>query len=261
MSPTPPKRFEKPSIWSFILILVVLLFLVTGINNANITLSRVIGGVMNIGDFLAQAFPPDFSRIGPIMSAMVETFEMALVGTLAGVIISIPVALLSSRTTNSISFLRSLTRGAVTVMRTVPDLVWALLFVIAVGLGPFAGILTITIDTIGFCARFFSERIDELDKKPKEALESTGSGYFGVITGSVLPQATPSFVGTSLFALEKSIRGATVLGLVGAGGIGVELSAQMSLRNFDQALMIIIIILILVLVVENISQRIRAKYI
>lgn len=261
MNFTPPHRYKRPSIWSFILILIVLVFLITGINNADITFERITNGIMNIGNFLSQALPPDFSRIGPIMSAMVETFEMALIGTLSGVILSIPIALLSSKTTNTIPLLRSITKGAVTVMRTVPDLVWALLFVIAVGLGPFAGILTITIDTIGFCARFFSERIDELDKKPKEALESTGSGYFGVITGAVLPQAAPSFVGTSLFALEKSIRGATVLGLVGAGGIGVELSAQMSLRNFDQAMMIIIIILILVLVVENISQKIRAKYI
>lgn len=261
MSPKPPKRYEMPSIWSFVLILITVTFLFTGINNADITFERIINGVQNIGDFISQAFPPDFSRIGPITIAIIETFEMALVGTLAGVILSIPIALLSSKSTNSISIVRSISKGAVTMMRTIPDLVWALLFVIAVGLGPFAGILTITVDTIGFCARFFSERIEELDKKPKEALESTGSGYFGVITGSIIPQSTPSFVGTSLYALEKSIRGATVLGLVGAGGIGVELSSQMSLRNFDQALMIILIILLLVLVVENISQRIRAKYI
>lgn len=261
MSPKPPKRYDIPSIWSFVLILITVTFLVSGFKNAEITFERVINGVQNIGDFILQAFPPDFSRIGPVTVAIIETFEMALVGTLAGVILSIPVALLSSRSTNSISVVRSIFKGAVTIMRTIPDLVWALLFVIAVGLGPFAGILTITVDTIGFCARFFSERIEELDKKPKEALESTGSGYFGVVTGSILPQSTPSFVGTSLYALEKSIRGATVLGLVGAGGIGVELSSQMSLRNFDQALMIIMIILILVLAVENISQRIRAKYI
>lgn len=261
MNPKPPKRYEMPSIWSFVLILITVTFLFTGINNAGITFERIINGVQNIGDFISQAFPPDFSRIDPITIAIIETFEMALVGTLAGVVLSIPIALLSSKSTNSISIVRSISKGAVTMMRTIPDLVWALLFVIAVGLGPFAGILTITVDTIGFCARFFSERIEELDKKPKEALESTGSGYFGVIIGSIIPQSTPSFVSTSLYALEKSIRGATVLGLVGAGGIGVELSSQMSLRNFDQALMIILIILLLVLVVENISQRIRAKYI
>lgn len=256
-----PSRFKWPSFGTIVLIIVTLGFVISGIINADITISRIWRGILNMGDFIYKAVPPDFSRFGPIMSAMIETFEMALIGTMAGVILSLPIALMSSKATMSIPIVRKVVRGSVTVMRTVPDLVWALLFVISVGLGPFAGILTITVDTIGFCARFFSERIDELDKNPKEALESTGSSSFGVITGSVIPQAMPSFIGTSLFALEKSIRGATVLGLVGAGGIGVELSAQMSLRNFDQALMIILIILVLVIIVENISQRIRAKFI
>lgn len=152
-------------------------------------------------------------------------------------------------------------KSLVSAARTIPDLVWALIFVIAVGLGPLAGILTIIIDTIGFCAKFFSERIEEMDKGPKEALESTGSSYFGVISGSILPQGLPSFTSTSLYAVEKAIRSATILGLVGAGGIGMELSAAMSLRRFDEALMMILLILVFVLVVENISSRIRQKII
>ena len=146
-------------------------------------------------------------------------------------------------------------------MRTIPDLVFALIFVISIGLGPLAGILTIAVDTIGFCGRFFSERIEEIDKGPVQALESTGASRLGVISGSIIPMGFPSFVGTSLFAAEKSIRGAAVLGLVGAGGIGVELNTAMSLRNFVQALMIIIFILIVVLVFEKISSAIRKKII
>lgn len=256
-----PPRWKSPSIWSWILILIVLGFVVSGVIHAEITFDRIINGIKNIGSFVASAFPPNPSRTVPILLAIMETFEMALVGTIAGVIISIPVAILSSSNTSPFPVVRMVTKSIVSAMRTIPDLIWALIFVISVGLGPFAGILTIAVDTIGFCARFFSERIEELDKGPKEALESTGSSSFGVIIGAILPSSTPSFVGTSLFAVEKSIRSATTLGLVGAGGIGVELSTSMSLRNFDEALMIIILILVLVLLVEKISSTIRAKVI
>lgn len=152
-------------------------------------------------------------------------------------------------------------KSIVSAARTIPDLVWALIFVIAIGLGPLAGIITIIVDTIGFCAKFFSERIEEMEKGPKESLESTGSSYFGVITGAILPAGLPSFTSTSLYALEKAIRGATILGLVGAGGIGMELNAAMSLRQYDEALMMILMILVFVIVVENISSRIRQKLI
>lgn len=241
--------------------LIVLAFLISGVKNADITIDRIFNGIGNMWDFISRAFPPDFERTGPVIAAIIETFEMALVGTLIGIILSVPIALLSSANTTPIPIVRTAMKAMVSAMRTIPDLIWALLFVISVGLGPFAGILTIIVDTIGFCARFFSERIEELDKGPKEALESTGASHFGVIIGSILPATTPSMVGTSLFALEKSIRSATTLGLVGAGGIGVELSTSMSLRQFDEALMIILLILILVLVVERISMSIRAKFI
>jgi phosphonate transport system permease protein len=240
---------------------IVLAFFISGIHSAEITITRLVQGVGNIGDFILSAFPPNPDRIGPIIEAIVETFEMALVGTILGVILSVPVAILSSANTTPFRSVRMVTKTIVSALRTIPDLVWALLFVISVGLGPFAGILTITVDTIGFCARFFSERMEELDKGPKEALEATGATHFGVISGAILPPAIPSMVGTSLYAVEKAIRSATILGLVGAGGIGVELSTSMSLRNFDEALMIILLILILVLAVEKVSSTVRAKFI
>lgn len=256
-----PPRWKKPEIGTWIISIIVLAFFVSGIWNAEITLERIFSGIGNMWQFLINAFPPDYTRSGPVIKAIIETFEMALVGTFIGIIISIPVALLSSANTSPFPIVRMFIKGMVSTMRTIPDLIWALLFVISVGLGPFAGILTIIVDTIGFCARFFSERIEELDKGPKEALESTGASNFGVIIGSIIPATTPSMVGTSLFALEKSIRSATILGLVGAGGIGVELSTAMTLRKFDEALMIILLILVLVLVVERISVSIRAKFI
>ncbi|WP_205621079.1 phosphonate ABC transporter, permease protein PhnE [Salsuginibacillus kocurii] len=256
-----PARAKRPSLGGFLLTVVVVAFLFSGLAGANLSVDRLFDGVLNLGHFTMQAVPPDTSRVPHVLGAIVETFEIALVGTAFGVMISLPVALLASTNTSPHPVVRTVTRGVVSMLRTVPELIWALVFVIAVGLGPLAGILTIIIDTIGFCARFFSERIEEIRKGPSQALESTGATQFGIIAGSVVPAGFPSFVGTSLFAVEKAIRSAVILGLVGAGGIGVELNTAMSMRMFDEALMIIILILIVVITVEQISTRIRKKII
>lgn len=255
-----PPRIKKPSVSAVILILIAVFFIVTGLINAEITVERLVSGVENIGNFVMGAFPPDFSRFGPIFWSLVETFQMALTGTMFGVILSLPLAILSSKNTSPFGGFRLILRGLISAIRTIPDLVWALLFIISVGLGPLPGIMTITIDTIGFCVKFFTERIEEMSSGPQEALESTGASYFGVITGAIIPQGMPSFIGTSLYAVEKAIRSATILGLVGAGGIGIELDSAMSLRQFDEALMIILMILILVLTQEHISNKIREKF-
>ncbi|WNF37395.1 phosphonate ABC transporter, permease protein PhnE [Bacillaceae bacterium IKA-2] len=256
-----PPRLERPSLFTWIILLIFIGFIISGLQNADITVERLSRGILNIGGFLDKAFPPDTARVIPLLSRIRETFEMALIGTFVGVMLSIPIALLASRNTSPYFIVRSFTKGIVTTLRTIPDLIWALIFVISVGLGPLAGILTIIVDTIGFCGRFFSERIEEVDAGPPRALESTGASRLGVIFGSIIPICLPSFVGTSLFAVEKAVRSAVILGLVGAGGIGIELSTSMSLRRFDEALMIIILILVIVLVVEQVSSVIRKKFI
>ncbi|MCE7790810.1 phosphonate ABC transporter, permease protein PhnE [Salipaludibacillus sp. CUR1] len=256
-----PPRYKKPSLITWILTVIFISFMFTGISNAGLSPERLGSGIVNMFSFIGNAFPPDVSRTGSIIGSIIETFEIALVGTFFGVILSLPIAILASRNTTPHPLIRTATRGVVSTLRTVPDLIWALIFVISVGLGPLAGILTIIVDTIGFCARFFSERIEEIEKGPSQALESTGATQLGIISGSVIPIGFPSFVGTSLYAVEKSIRSAVILGLVGAGGIGVELNTAMSIRAFDEALMIIILILIVVITVEQISTLIRKKVI
>lgn len=256
-----PPRWKNPSLFTWILIAFFIGFMVSGLKSANITLDRLVSGVLNIGNFLTKAFPPDTSRTISLLKRIQETFEMAIIGTSVGVLISIPIALLSAINTSPYYIVRSLVKGVVTTIRTIPDLIWALIFVISVGLGPLAGILTIVIDTIGFCARFFAERIEETEEGAPQALKSTGASRVGVIIGSIIPICFPSFVGTSLYAVEKAVRSAVILGIVGAGGIGIELSTSMSLRRFDEALMIIILILIVVLIVEQVSSIIRKKFI
>lgn len=257
----PPKRFIKPSVFMIVFGIIFMILIYLGLQNANITWDRLSSGFLNMIHFIVNAFPPNASRFGPIMMRIFETFQIALVGTTLGVILSLPVAFLISKNTNKNIFVRTTVKTIVSALRTVPDLIWALIFVISIGLGPLAGILTIAVDTIGFCARFFSERIEEMDSGVQEALESTGASKIGAMLCSILPIGIPSFVGTSLYSIEKAVRSAVILGLVGAGGIGVELNTAMSLRQFDEALMIILMILVVVLLVEQVSGRIRSKII
>ncbi|SEA77951.1 phosphonate ABC transporter, permease protein PhnE [Alkalimonas amylolytica] len=254
-----PPRFRSPSVTAWLLIIGFVAFFLHGIDGADVSIDRLGQGILNVGIFAAESFPPDLSRWNFIAYAMLETFQMALVGVVFGVIISVPFALLSARNTSPNRLVRWLSTNIVATLRTIPDLVWALIFVVAVGLGPLAGILAIMMDTIGFCGRFFAERIEETDPRPAQALTAAGCSRSAVIMASILPEAFPSFVATSLYSVEKAIRSAVVLGLVGAGGIGVELSAAMNLFRYDQALTIMLIILLVVISVEHLSSWIRKR--
>ena len=256
-----PARFTAPSVFTWVILVGFAAFFIQGFLAADVTLARLSQGMGNMGSFFAQAWPPDTSRLGPIASAMLETLNMALVGVTFGVILSVPFALLCSSNTAPNRLVRWVSRMVVATLRTIPDLIWALIFVVAVGLGPLAGILAIIMDTIGFCARFFSERIEEIAKGPSEALRATGAGKLSVIFGAIIPEAMASLTATSLFGVEKAIRSAVVLGLVGAGGIGVELSTSMRMFRYDQALTIILVILVVVIVFEQISSSIRKRVI
>ena len=258
-APPPPPRVVRLPVLSWLVWVVFLAVLIHGLMQARVTPNRLFNGAQNLGSFLTQSFPPDLTRLGSASWSMLETLQMALVGVTAGVALSLPLALLAATNTSPFPLVRHLTRTAVAIMRTVPDLIWALIFVIAVGLGPLAGILAIMMDTIGFCGRFFSERIEETAPGPAQALTATGARKIDVIFGAIVPEAMPSFVATSLYAVEKAIRSAVVLGLVGAGGIGVELAAAMDLWRYDQACTIILLILLVVLAAEHLSTRIRQK--
>lgn len=150
-------------------------------------------------------------------------------------------------------------RLVVSVSRTIPDMVWGLIFVIAVGLGPEAGVLALSIDTIGFCGRFFAEAFEAMDPGPIIALRASGCGPLAIVLGGVIPSTSPSLIATSMFGLEQSIRSAVVLGLVGAGGIGVELTTSMTLLRYDEAMTIILCIFMVVWSLEQASAMLRRQ--
>lgn len=259
---TAPPRLRRPSAWAFALLVPVVALLVHGYQeDAKLDPSTLADGVGRLGDFLADAFPPDLDRLEAILRSLLLTFEMALLGTIIGVILSLPVALAAASNTTPHRVAYGVSRAFISLCRTIPDLVWGLIFVVAVGLGPQAGVLAIAVDVMGFCGRFFAESIEEVDDGVLDSLRSTGAGEVGTIFGGVLPACLPSFVATSMFALEASTRSSVVLGLVGAGGIGIELSVSMQLLRYDEALTIILAIFVVVLLVERVSSMLRRRLI
>lgn len=256
-----PPRFGRPSPLAFVVLVAALAFFVHGLATSELTPARLTGGFGELASFLSRAFPPALGRLPDVARATLETFEMALVGTTVGAILSLPLALLAARNTNPHAVLYGLFRALITFLRAVPDLVWGLVFVVTVGLGPAAGVLALVVDAMGFCGRFYAERIEEIDPGPSEALRATGATPLGVIAGAVVPAALPSFVATTLFALEGATRSAVVLGLVGAGGIGIELSTSIQLLRYDEALTIILVIFAVIVGVERLSAAIRRRMI
>ncbi|HMA15015.1 MAG: phosphonate ABC transporter, permease protein PhnE [Bacteroidota bacterium] len=256
--PLPP-RFERPGALTFLAYVVALALVVLAVEGSQISVIGFIEGVPQMGDLLARMLPPDISRIGPISRALVETFQMALAGTLIGVVLSLPLAVLATRRLSPHPVVYYAARGLVSWFRTVPDLIWALFFVVTVGLGPFAGTLALMVDTMGFCGKFFAEAMEETETGPQEALTALGARRSGVICAAVIPAALPSFINTSLFSLEKATRSSVVLGLVGAGGIGIELKVAMDLFEYPTAATIILCIFALVLAVERVSSSLRQR--
>lgn len=256
----PPPRFALPGAGRSIATVVVLAFFIWSLGGAEMSVTDFVDGLPHMARKFKEMSPPDVSRIKPVGRALLTTFQMALVGTGFGVAIGFLLAVGATRSQTPHVTVYYLTRGIISLARSVPDLVWAIFFVSSVGLGAFAGTLTIVVDTIGFCGRFFAEAMEEVDPGPQEALSSLGARRLGIIVCAVLPAAMPSFVNSSLFALEKAVRSSVVLGLVGAGGIGIELKVAMDMFQYQEAATIMLCIFALVVVVEQISTRIRKRF-
>ncbi|MCS6853428.1 MAG: phosphonate ABC transporter, permease protein PhnE [Elioraea sp.] len=257
-SPEPPPRWQRPSAFVFLAWLGALALLVSSFAGAEVSAGAFVSGLPAMGRFLAAAFPPDPSRLDKVLIALAETFQMAVAGTTIGVVLALPLAVLAASTLSPSRLAAAASRALIALFRTIPDLVWALIFVVAVGLGPFAGTLALAVDGIGFCGRFFAEAMEEADPGPQEALAALGAGRAGIIVSAVLPAAFPSMIATTLFALEKATRSSVVLGLVGAGGIGMELKVAMDFFNYAEAATILVAVFLLVVAVEQGAGRLRA---
>src|SRR5262245_35284096 len=205
----------------------------------------------------SEMFPPDFSRFQRWLWPLVDTLAMSVAGTTLAVAFSLPLALLGARNTTPHRTLYQATRLLLNLLRSIPELIMGIIFVAMVGFGALPGVLALGIHSIGMVGKFFAESIEHVDEKPVEAARDAGASTFQVVWHAVLPQVMPQIADTTIYRWEYNFRASTVLGAVGAGGIGFELIAALRVLEYSQVSAILICILVCVTVVDGIGATLR----
>jgi phosphonate transport system permease protein len=212
----------------------------------------------DVGRLVQRMVPPDFSNLSNIIDATIETVWMAVMGTAGAIVLSFPLALGAARNTSPHPTVRYVCRTVISLTRAVPDLVLGAVFVSALSIGPLPGVLALAIHSIGMVGKLFADAIEQAAEAPREATISVGATRRQTTRASIIPQAMPSMIATALFRLEINIRASSVLGLVGAGGIGVLIQTALRSLDYESALGAVAVIFVVVTVVELLSVRIRS---
>jgi len=214
------------------------------------------------GDIWTRATPPRWEYITKLGRPIWDTLNIATLGTLIALCLAVPVAFLAARnTTPSKLFIRPVALLIIVSTRSINSLIWALLLIAIIGPGVFAGVVAIAIRSIGFCAKLLYEAIEEIDHSQVEAISATGASRWQVMAYGIVPQIMPAFAGVAVFRWDINIRESTVLGLVGAGGIGLQLSASLNVLAWPQVSLILIVILAAVVISEWVSAKVRGAII
>ena len=228
-----------------------------------IPMDRLLGMFGRLGTMLSErVFPPDlvFASQWTILASMVETIEMSLLGAFYGTVITIPLAWMAAwNVTPNRSVLYPMARAIIVFCRSLPSLILGMLLVSIFVFGPFAGVLALTIGTIGFAGKLMAEQVEAIDMGPVEAIRATGAGRLKVFFYGILPQVKPAWIGIIIYNWDARLRGSTILGFVGAGGIGIHLREQISLLEYHTAMGIIVLIIGLVIVSEAASHVLRER--
>lgn len=272
LAPTLGAAAELPLLGVGAIVITITLFAAGEVGFSLFALIRDFRNVVNVPNFL----PPDFGwaigetgtwwwppswEFGSVTRAnpLLETFRISIIATVVGCGVALPVAFMASKVTTPNNLVYLIDKGIMSLIRTIPDLFWALLFVAALSVGPLPGALALVFFSLGIMGKLFSETIDAVDPGPLEAARSTGSSHFPAVRTAVLPQVLPNYVAYALYIFEINIRASVVIGLAGAGGIGRVLEAQRSFFRFDRVLAIVILIFVLVFVIEQISVALRRR--
>ncbi|AXY41305.1 phosphonate ABC transporter, permease protein PhnE [Halomonas sp. JS92-SW72] len=243
----------------YAVLLVTLMGVVWAVRDIDIFWPWVWDAPNQISSLGARMWPPDPSRLGVILDAMLETVHIATLATLLTIFIALPVSYIAAQNTTPNRFCLWLGRFILVSSRSVNTIIWALLFVAIFGPGVLAGILAIMFRSIGFIGKLMGEAIEEIDRRPVEAMEATGASRLKVIAYAVVPQVMPAFFAIVILRWDINIRESTVLGLVGAGGIGVLLQGAIDTFAWPTVATILIAIVVLVLIGEAITGMLRRK--
>ena len=251
-----PKPDVKRTATNLLMWAAVLIALMWSWEGADMRPMALYNDAGNMAAFIDGFFPPDFYDWPTVLREMVVTLQIAIWGTALSILCSIPFGILSSE--NMVPWwVWQPVRRLMDAFRAINEIVFAMLFVVAVGLGPFAGVLALWIHTTGVLAKLFSEAVEAIDPHPVEGIKSTGADKIQQIIFGVIPQVMPLWISYSLYRFESNVRSATVLGIVGAGGIGMILWEQIRGFNYAGTAATLIVIVISVTLIDIVSQRLR----
>lgn len=213
-------------------------------------------------NLLGEMLPPKLEVLWEkknVFTSILETLAMAFMGTVIGGFGALVVAFLAAKNTSPSPYVRSLFRLLMSLERVIPRLVMILVFVIALGLGPFAGMITLCVSTIGMFGKLFADSIEEVDVEPVEAVYAIGANKMQAIKYSIIPQVIPSFISNLFYAFDVNLRAAIGLGIFGGGGIGFEIHMAMKMLRYSDALALILFTILLITLFEKISDLLRAR--
>jgi phosphonate transport system permease protein len=250
-----PRQTVIRTLWMIVIVFIV----VWSLSNLDITWIYLLDAHIQAGDLLTRMFPPDWGTTGRILEPMLETIHIATLGTIVTFFIAIPLAFLSARNTTPNWITWFIGRFILVSSRSINTIVWALIFVAIFGPGAMAGIWAIAFRSLGFMGKLIAEAIEEVDEGTVEAIEATGASRLKVLLVGVLPQVLPVIFGTTMYRWDINIRESTVLGFVGAGGIGIELYSSINLFRWPEVSVMVFAILLVVILSEFISAATRSR--
>jgi phosphonate transport system permease protein len=235
-----------------------------GVWRLEIDTSRLLSGFGQLFHFLTLMVPPaptQGASLQGVLQALAETLAIAFLGTLLAAIIAFPLGFLAARNATVNQALRFLTRRGLDSLRGIDALIWALIWVSVVGLGPFAGVLAIMMNDIGTFGKLYSEAIEAADRKPQEGVVASGGSGLARVRFGILPEVLPVLAGQTLYLFESNVRSSTIIGIVGAGGIGLVLAEMIRTLEWQAVSMIVLLILVMVAAIDFVSGRLRRRLI
>ncbi|MEZ5152509.1 phosphonate ABC transporter, permease protein PhnE [Rhodococcus zopfii] len=260
--PPDPGTLPRPT-WQAASVQVILFGLLAAslwsVASLKINLATFGDSIGNAADFVSRIFPLDFPTLGELAAMTGQTLAIVLCATVLAVVLSLPVALAAARNTAPGTALRVPARVVIVVTRTVPELVLAILFLRLFGLGAIAGILALGIHSVGMIGKLYADAIEDTDPGPRDALRTAGATWSQQITGGVIPQVMPALIATALHRFDINLRASVLLGFVGVGGIGLELSAALRTMNYQRGMALALFLVALCIVVEVLSGALRKR--
>jgi phosphonate transport system permease protein len=258
--PTPPDVRRTNLLLGAVVVLVLALVVIALLTLNLPTWNRVLGGLQRNGMPLLRGFVnPQWGIFDLASRAMLETVFMAVIGTAVGAVLAFPMAFLAANNLLGSRLLAFPGKTFLVAIRTFPEILFAIIFVAAMGPGPVAGILAMGVNSVGFLGKIFSDVVEGIDPGPSEAIRAAGGNDLHVFFYSVVPQVLPEFASYVLYRFEINLRAASILGLVGAGGIGAPLIQRLQFRRWDEISMIMIVIVVVIIVVDTLSSSVRRR--